>query len=251
MTDQLLDFLGETPNDIIERLCLHYGCDVITDYANEVILRIHVAKLIQLLSPSHNFYLNGQRQVDLERVGNLYKEQTHDFMTTKTFSIINAPIVLGHCHSKMTPDNPYGLAIVDGQHRLDVIKELYGDEKYRQDLQQVLCLVRIKKASTESELQQFFVTINKNWEPVPQYHLDVRMGFVIDGVLDMLRKNYPAHITTANVQRPQINLVSLKAQLSKSDKLREIINENENAEQCLSIVLNTIKTGFSRVHEIS
>jgi len=205
----------------------------------EVVVITPVPNLLRLLTPIQDFYLVGQRSVDEDRVEEMYKYQAKEYQSTGHYSITSTMISLGYCSSQDKPK------LLDGQHRAAVMRRLL--KFFPETLSKEVTFVKILKADTETDLLEYFQTINRNYVPVPVYNLDETMRDVIDGVLKWFKKSFDASFfktpPTGQVQRPFINLdgccknLNLRDWLSNNPRIQELIAiQNGAVEQSIQLI---------------
>lgn len=210
------------------------GCLIRREYAGSLVVEAQIINLINFLSPIDAFYPPFQRELDLERITALVNEQKEEFKRRHGYGIIHSPIILGHCSQLSSEKNKCGIFIVDGQHRLNVLLELIKFSP--QNLEGVIISIRIYKANNLTDLQEYYIKINKNFAPHLLYDLDEIIKSIIDGIIQWIENTYDRGFFTTSLRanRPNMNIRQLRTELSNSKRLKEVIeNCGENKVACV------------------
>lgn len=149
------------------------------------------------------------------------------------------PIVLGQCEQLTNSLNPYGIFIIDGQHRLAVITELLNFSP--QNFTNIMIPIRIYKANDITDLKDHYRKINQNFEPHLMYDLNGEYKTLIDEFLRWLQSTYDKKFfkTSETTIRPFVSLKQMTTRLSTSPGLKRILNEsNHNIDQCLKDMID-------------
>jgi len=210
-------------NPSLGRFMQKLNLPIIRTYAGSIITECPVTPLLAALSPITAFYPPFQRELDVDRVSRLVKEQMEEFKQKQGYGIVHAPIVLDHCHTLANPINPEGIFIVDGNHRLNVLSELIKFTP--RQLDNVILPIRIYQADSLMDLQQYYIKINKNYEPHLLYELDDLIKQVIDHIVAWFGNSFDVTFfsKSARPNRPNLTTKQLTAELSNSKRVRELI----------------------------
>lgn len=150
-----------------------------------------------------------QRPLDTNRVKEMTTSQQEFYQKHKCYNIIMTLITFGCCPQLITRENPYGLAIIDGQHRLAVlglIKQFAPETLLNQTI-----LIKIYLTSHVSELREYFIRVNQNYVPVSEYFLDQHLALVIDRVIQWFSNEHGVFFKSSNrPQRPFLSVDGLK-----------------------------------------
>lgn len=220
---------------------------IIANYV-ELICKVKVLNLLQILEPIQLFYMKGQRCVDNERVDNMLKLQQDEYQQKQFYGITTTLIIMGFCqqhvgapvdaNGRPMNKNEFGLVVLDGQHRMAVFRRL--KMWHEETLSSTLTLIKICKFNTEFELLEYFQLINKNYVPVPMYNLDDQIRVVVDDVLNWFSKSFDAKFfrsPSGETLRPFLKMETIRDKLSNSLSLREIISDNGGEQDnCVTIV---------------
>lgn len=221
---------------------------ILLSHKNEILIKTYVTKLINVLTPIHQFYLPYQRQIDEHRVAQIKDAQEREYAESNAYSITTTIITLGFCAKMIKDDNPYGIGIVDGQHRMAVLREL---QRFRpESLINEEIIVKIYNSPDSGKLYDYFVAINKNWEPVPLYNLNVQIRTVVDIVIHWMETTYDSYYFKdirapheGETHRPFMKLASIRDALSNCSLLSDIVNENaDDTDKIGAIIIEKISS---------
>lgn len=238
----------------VEKFIQKVDGEIMISNNDEVIFKVKVLNLIQALEPIQYFYLSGQRSVDEDRVGKLFQSQLEEYQQKQHYGITMTMIVLGFCQHhvgdpiddkcKLLNKNQHGLVVLDGQHRLAVLRRL--KMCHENTLSKEVTLVKICRVSKEFDLREYFQVINKNYVPVPMYNLDDQIRGIVDDVLNWFKNSFDAKFfksPSGETLRPFVKIETIRDKLSNSHSLHDLIIENEGErEKCVTIVCNKFLT---------
>jgi hypothetical protein len=195
--------------------------------SRELLLSVDVDRLCEALSDQRDslLALRCQRAVDPERVTQLYNRQMDEHAQYGDFGILNAPVVLGHCAELQHPmTNHYGITIIDGQHRIEVLKEIRAKNPHM--LYGYRTVIRVFLATSVGDLEDYFREINRNWVPVPLYNLTPVIQGAVDRIIGwMIEKYGGCYFTESRVaKRPQILLGQLREKLGENVLLHKVLD---------------------------
>lgn len=216
------------------------GLRVDRTYAGSTVGNANVKQLLSILTPLEHYYPIFQRDIDFKRIERLSNEQIDDYKKYNGYGIVLCPIVFGYCEQG-NHRNKYHMCVVDGNHRLNVLKELLHFSPVQLD--GVDIPIRIFRAHTMEELRSYYVTINQNYVPHTPYDLDDTKKAICDGVTQWLRQQYDKCFFSPSEQpkRPNLSLKNLRMELSMSQPLRDIIEDHAgDVEHCVAHVCRQI-----------
>jgi hypothetical protein len=154
----------------------------------------------------------------------MYESQIAEFSDKKYYPIT---ATLGYCSkhvgSREDYKNEYGIVIEDGQHRrgvLNLIRKFHVDT-----LTKECTMVKIHTVEQESSLREHFEVINRNYVPVPMYHIDRTIRGVVDGILDWFKHTFDESFFRSpkgEALRPFLKLDSVKDQLSNNQRILDL-----------------------------
>jgi hypothetical protein len=220
------------------------------EYAGCTHIEVPLNTLLSCLNPCDRFFPFFQRDIDHARIDQLVEEQEAEFKTCGGYGITSGVIVLGHCDSPLQENkygftaNEYGLWIVDGQHRLEVLQVLKCIKNA--DLTGVTISVRIYKAASPEDLKAYYIKINKTMAPHSPYELIEK----VTKVIDLVKKGYEDYYnkwffsTSERAPRPKQSMARLKKELtsaSPNSKLIQMIEHCTDTEACAMEILDKFK----------
>jgi hypothetical protein len=236
MSDDPYDFLSNK-NSISKVM----GCTCLFSNGNETVCKVYVSDLIKHTQPLPEFVMKGQRDIDWGRIDKMVKQQEEEYIKRKQFSIASSVITLGTCVEAITPKNPYGVGIIDGQHRTGVwgtILKFFPEQVLCQEI-----LVKICTFPTYVEMKQYFDLMNINFVPVSNYNTHDTLRDVSDGVAEWVKNNTDKKLikTSKNPHRPNISLGIVKDKISNNPKVQFILDHhNGNTAETIKIVIKKI-----------
>lgn len=204
---------------------------VITKYGNITTYICNVPALLKFMSPLNDFiYTKRQRPYDTDHITKMKESQLKHYLEKKFYPFLCSTICLGRC-----PET--GLKIIDGQHRLHVMHELFRWDP--ETLTDTEILVRIVESKDESELFAHFVEINDQHLPVAKYHLSEEIKEVVDIVVAQMLKSYPGWTSAApSPYRPNMNVGTLKHELSNKCKNYIELNGTGDSSALASVIFS-------------
>jgi|UniRef100_A0A6C0BMK4 hypothetical protein len=236
-----MDLFDDVPKSqqLFNQLIQALKGQLVLNYGHETIVKTYATQVITYLSPVHLFSLPYQRPIDNDRVDTIRKAQLETYEHEQCYPITTTTIVLGCCPQLVTKDNPCGTVVIDGQHRLAVLREIAQFK--RETLINTDLLVKIYHSDHASEIHDYFVTINKHWEPVPLYNLDDKIKMIVDQVIAHLERQYnPFFFRKENLKtdvRPFIVIPHLKIQLSNNQRIKDLIDQlSGDIAKCVSTI---------------
>lgn len=244
MIDTDNDWLPKQPQETpLDRFLDVLGGNIIINNGTELIIKTFVLNLLSAIKPMRNFILNGQREVDEERVSELVASQRHEQEIKGHYGISSTIITLGYCPEQLVlppPDgkNEYGITILDGQHRAKCFITLYNTAETRNTLLGVETLVKICIVDHQTDLIRQFKTININSVPVSMYNLNDEIKKTVDGVICWLKNSFDkSFFTEKGAMRPHINTHDITKKLSESKTVQELITLHAgNTSECIKII---------------
>lgn len=192
---------------------------------HEVLIKTMVQSLIGALTPIDAFYMSelNQRSLDEERVSRLIESQKEEYRHSGSYPITMTIITLGCCPQLITDNNPCGLVVVDGQHRLACLRHI--NQFTPLNLFNLEIMVKIYYSEHRSDLREYFININKNHVPVSDYNLDNQLKTVIDGIVEWFAKTYDPMFfrSSDHSNRPFMTTKNLREHLALSALLKDIV----------------------------
>lgn len=192
--------------------------------------------LIILLTPIDEFYLQknqsipacsfqfDQRPIDNRRVDKMKNSLIQYYLASGLFGLDGTTISLAVCDEFKSPNNQLGIAILDGQHRLKVARELQGKliecygEKVDLINQSVKVTVHLYIFNNLTEVREKFIQINENYVQVPPEHLNTKLKNVIDEIIKWIKNNGSHYISNSlGCHRPQINIDRTRNKLQNNE----------------------------------
>ena len=218
-----LDFFEPVSGTAFERFIANVQATKIMDNPRETIIKVMVLNLLKTLSPIDVYTFKEQRDLNEERVKQITLQQEEEFKQYNYFGITSTLIVLGQCSQLKNKDNIDGIVVIDGAHRLAVLRQLRHSSPAMLVNQEIL--VKIHKSETPTELREYFIRINKNTDPVPKYNLDDSIKTIVDHVAAWFTTTFDPSFfkTSGRPQRPHVNLTLFKQDLSNARQLSDII----------------------------
>lgn len=227
-----------------------FGGKLVFRNKKELLMTVPVTKLINNTRPLKEFVLKHvQRDIDHERVEKISLMQREEYKRSGIYPIASTIIILGKCPQAVTEHNPFGLRIVDGQHRRGAWVDINTYDPTSCAGQ--LTLVKICSYTTLIEMEEDFRIINDNWVPVNKYHLKVIVKDVVDGVVEWMKKTYSKSFfrPTEKPQRPHINLIQVCHALAENDRVLSLIDSTDNdILRIIKIICNRI-TKYNQILE--
>lgn len=218
------------------------GGNVMLHNGNEMLVKMFVTSFLEITTPLNEFLMdNVQRKIDWERVDKMKDTQVEEFKTRGRFGIATTIITCGKCNDLITKNNPFGLKIIDGQHRRGVWEHI---NKF--DHNQLINLEIIVKISTYDSYDKMiedFQLINDNWIPVSKYYLKHCIRDVVDGVLIWFKETYDKSLfkNSNNPYRPNLSIEEIKNKLSNSEHVNDIImSSNGNIQMSIQTICSKI-----------
>lgn len=218
------------------------GGNVVLQNGNEMLIKMFVTNFLETTTPLDEFLMdNVQRKIDWVRVDKMTHIQEEEFKNRGRFGIATTIITCGKCDELITKNNPFGLKIIDGQHRRGVWEHI---NKF--DHNQLINLEIIVKISTYESYDKMiedFQLINDNWIPVSQYYLKHCIREAVDNVLVWFQKTYDKSLfkKSDNPYRPNLSIEEIKNKLSDSKCVNDIIlYSNGNIQMSTQIICSKI-----------
>jgi hypothetical protein len=187
------------------------------------------------------------RPLDESRVQKLYREQAKRLTQGLSPSLfLPVPITVAVLRGRGQADQHY---IMDGQHRLEVLRRLNQSEQGTVRLS--MCKVQ---CGTQEELEELYVRINDG-APLPASYLKKKFATWVGQFTALLVKAFPKAISASErPRRPNFNPVLVRERLQTLPALRKAVSLGTiTAEKMLRMVHteNAIEAQISAAAQIS
>jgi len=137
-------------------------------------------------------FLNFQRDIDKNRVNNIYASYESEYLQRGDF------IVFGSLLFAYFEDELY---LLDGQHRFCALRKIYEQFQYVKTV-----TVMVYRCETKEQMFDYFKKINNN-EIVPNWNLSkIDYVVLIKDSIDNISKQYSNYVTKKTTMIPKINL---------------------------------------------
>lgn len=209
--------------------------NVVIYNGNEILVKLLVLNFLEATTPLNEFLMdNVQRKIDWVRVDKMSHIQEEEFKNRGRFGIASTIITCGKCDALITPNNPFGLKIIDGQHRRGVWEHINKFD--HNQLINIEIIIKISTYDNYDKMVEDFQIINDNWVPVSKYYLKHCIREIVDGVLEWFIKTYEKSFFKKSDKpiRPHLSKEEIKNKLSNSERVNDII-EASNGNIQISI----------------